>query len=113
MDTAVDVHELRKVFRAKEKAPGLRGSVERRGAFSRARQHVLRLASDLSCVFRLRDGPVAEALVRTLVTQVRQCHKAEGDLRQLLTAAFADLPGAYVRPRKLLRTNPLRRPACP
>ena len=27
MDTAVDVHGLRKVFRAKEKAPGLRGSL--------------------------------------------------------------------------------------
>ena len=37
-------------------------------------------------------GAVAEALVRGLVTQVRHCQKAEGDLRQLLTAAFADLP---------------------
>jgi transposase len=37
-------------------------------------------------------GPVAEALVRELVTQVRRCQNAEKGLRQLLTAAFADLP---------------------
>jgi transposase len=37
-------------------------------------------------------GDVAEALVRALVTEVRHCQKAENDLRQLLTAAFADLP---------------------
>jgi transposase len=37
-------------------------------------------------------GPVAEALVRELVTQVRRCQNAVKDLRQLLTAAFADLP---------------------
>jgi transposase len=37
-------------------------------------------------------GPVAEALVRNLVAQVRHCQRAEEDLRQLLTAAFADLP---------------------
>jgi hypothetical protein len=37
---------------------------------------------------------VAEALVRALVTQVRHCQKAENDLRQLLTAAFADLPSS-------------------
>lgn len=37
-------------------------------------------------------GPVAETLVRNLVAQVRRCQKAEGDLRQLLTAAFAELP---------------------
>ena len=39
-------------------------------------------------------GAVAEALVRDLVTQVRHCQKAEKDLRQLLTAAFADLPAS-------------------
>jgi transposase len=37
-------------------------------------------------------GPVAETLVRDLVTQVRQCQKAEKNTRQLLTTAFADLP---------------------
>ena len=37
---------------------------------------------------------MAEALVRAIVTQVRHCQKAEGDLRQLLTAAFADLPSS-------------------
>jgi transposase len=36
-------------------------------------------------------GAVAESLVRALVTQVRNCQKAENDLRQLLTAAYADL----------------------
>jgi transposase len=39
-------------------------------------------------------GPVAEALVRDLVTQLRHCQKAEKDLRQLLTAAFAELPSS-------------------
>ena len=39
-------------------------------------------------------GDVAEALVRALVSQVRHCQKAEKDLRQLLTAAFADLPSS-------------------
>ena len=37
-------------------------------------------------------GPVAETLVRGLVTQVCHCQNAEKELRQLLTAAFADLP---------------------
>ena len=37
-------------------------------------------------------GQVAETLVRNLVAQVRHCQRAEEDLRQLLTAAFADLP---------------------
>ena len=37
---------------------------------------------------------MAEALVRDLVAQVRHCQKAEKDLRQLLTAAFADLPAS-------------------
>jgi transposase len=39
-------------------------------------------------------GDVAEALVRGLVTQLRHCQKAEKDLRQLLTAAFAELPSS-------------------
>jgi transposase len=37
-------------------------------------------------------GPVAEALVRELVTEVRHSQSAEKTLRQLLTSAFADLP---------------------
>jgi transposase len=37
-------------------------------------------------------GQVAETLVRNLVAQVRHCQRVEEDLRQLLTAAFADLP---------------------
>jgi transposase len=37
-------------------------------------------------------GELAEALVRDLVTQVQHCQKAEQHLRQLLVAAFADLP---------------------
>ena len=39
-------------------------------------------------------GDVAEALVRDLVEQVRHCQHAEEELRQLLTAAFADLPAS-------------------
>ena len=39
-------------------------------------------------------GELAEALVRDLVTQVRHCQKAEQHLRQLLIAAFADLPAS-------------------
>jgi transposase len=40
------------------------------------------------------SGDVAEALVRALVTQVRHCQKAEKDFRELLTAAFDDLPSS-------------------
>ncbi|HEV3116111.1 MAG TPA: transposase [Gemmataceae bacterium] len=39
-------------------------------------------------------GPVAEALVRDLVAQVRQARQAERKLRQLLSDAFADLPAS-------------------
>jgi transposase len=39
-------------------------------------------------------GPVAEALVTDLVSQLRHCQKAEGSLRKLLTKAFAELPGS-------------------
>jgi transposase len=39
-------------------------------------------------------GDVAEALVRDLVTQLRHSQHAEKDLRQLLTAAFAELPAS-------------------
>ena len=39
-------------------------------------------------------GDVAEALVRDLVAQVRHSQQAEQHLRQLLTAAFADLPAS-------------------
>jgi transposase len=37
-------------------------------------------------------GPVVEALVRDLVSQVRQCRATEKQLRHLLTAALAELP---------------------
>jgi transposase len=39
-------------------------------------------------------GVVAEALVRDLVTQVRHSQHAEENLRQLLIAAYADLPAS-------------------
>ncbi len=39
-------------------------------------------------------GPVTEALVRTLVTQVRQCQQVEKELRKLLTTTFSDLPSS-------------------
>ena len=37
-------------------------------------------------------GPVAEALVRDLVAQVRNCQDGKKNLRKLLTTAFDDLP---------------------
>src|SRR5262249_46749670 len=40
------------------------------------------------------SGAVAETLVRNLVAQVRHCEHAEQDMRNLLTAAFADLPAS-------------------
>ena len=39
-------------------------------------------------------GPVAESLVRDLVSQVRHCERAEQRMRDLLTTAFADLPAS-------------------
>jgi transposase len=39
-------------------------------------------------------GDLAEALVRDLVGQVQHCQKAEQHLRQLLVAAFSDLPAS-------------------
>jgi transposase len=39
-------------------------------------------------------GAVAETLVRDLVTQVRHCHQAEKNMRDLLSAAFAALPAS-------------------
>jgi len=39
-------------------------------------------------------GDVAEALVRDLVEQVRHSQRAEENLRQLMIAAFADLPAS-------------------
>src|SRR5262245_4988532 len=39
-------------------------------------------------------GDLAEALVRDLVGQVQHCQKAERHLRQLLVAAFSDLPAS-------------------
>ena len=38
------------------------------------------------------SGAVAESLVRDLVTQVRHCEQAEQNMRNLLNAAFAELP---------------------
>ena len=40
------------------------------------------------------SGAVAESLVRDLVTQVRHCEQAEQNMRNLLSAAFADLPAS-------------------
>lgn len=37
-------------------------------------------------------GDVAETLLRDLVAQVRDCERAEQNMRQLLKQAFADLP---------------------
>jgi transposase len=56
------------------------------------RAHKLHQAAGRS-VATLR-GPVAEALVRLLVTEVRLCQKAEKDLRRLLATAFAKLPAS-------------------
>jgi transposase len=67
-----------------------RTSLEKIPFLSAERAQALHQAAKQS-VATLR-GTVAEALVRALVTQVRHCQKAEGDLRQLLTASFADLP---------------------
>jgi transposase len=39
-------------------------------------------------------GVLAEALVRDLVSQLRQCQRAEHQLRRLLMTAFADLPAS-------------------
>jgi len=39
-------------------------------------------------------GPIAEALVTDLVTQLRHCQRAEGSLKKLLAKAFAELPGS-------------------
>jgi transposase len=39
-------------------------------------------------------GAVAEAMVRSLVTHLHHCRKAERDLRALLTTAFEDLPAS-------------------
>jgi transposase len=67
-----------------------RDSLEKVPFLSGERAQALHQAAKRS-VATLR-GPVAEALVRELVTQVRHCQKAEKDLRQLLTAALAELP---------------------
>src|SRR5438876_1524466 len=40
------------------------------------------------------SGAVAESLVHDLVSQVRHCEQAEQNMRNLLTAAFADLPAS-------------------
>jgi transposase len=40
------------------------------------------------------SGAVAESLVRDLVSQVRHCEHAEHNMRNLLNAAFADLPAS-------------------
>jgi transposase len=69
-----------------------RASLEKIPSLSGEQAQALHQAAKQS-VATLR-GPVAEALVRALVTQARHCQKAENDLRQLLTAAFADLPSS-------------------
>ena len=40
------------------------------------------------------NGAVTESLVRDLVAQVRHCEHAEQNMRNLLNAAFADLPAS-------------------
>ena len=47
-----------------------------------------------SSPWRRSAATSAEALVRELVAQVRHCQQAEQHLRQLLIAAFADLPAS-------------------
>ena len=69
-----------------------RASLEKIPYLSSERAQSLHQAARQS-VAALR-GPVAEALVRDLVSQVCRCQKAEKKLRQLLTAAFADLPSS-------------------
>jgi transposase len=69
-------------FASLEKLPHLCGE-QAQALHQAAKQSVASLRGDL-----------AEALVRDLVTQVRQCQKAEQHLHQLLVAAFADLPAS-------------------
>jgi transposase len=67
-----------------------RASLDKIPHLSPENAEALHLAAQQS-VGSLR-GSMAEALVGALVTQVRHCQNAEKDLRQLLTATFADLP---------------------
>jgi transposase len=67
-----------------------RATLEKIPHFSGAQAQALHQAAGQSV--GTLSGNVAEALVRALVAQVRHCQSAENDLRQLLTAAFDDLP---------------------
>jgi transposase len=69
-----------------------RATLEKIPHLSGAQAEALRQAAGQSVA--TLSGNVAEALVRALVAQVRHCQSAEKDLRQLLTAAFDDLPSS-------------------
>jgi transposase len=67
-------------------------SLEKIPHLSRKQAQALHQAAGQS-VASLR-GPVAEALVGDLVTQLRNCQNAETSLRKLLTTTFAALPAS-------------------
>jgi transposase len=67
-------------------------SLEKIPHLSREQAQALHQAAGQS-VASLR-GPVAEALVGDLVTQLRNCQNAERSLRKLLTTTFAALPAS-------------------
>jgi transposase len=81
---------LEKYPTAERIAQAHRASLEKIPRLSVEQAQALHQAAQRS-VATLR-GDVTEALVRSLVAQLGHCQKAENDLRQLLTAAFADLP---------------------
>jgi transposase len=83
---------LEKYPTAERIAAAHRSSLEKIPYLSAEQAEALHQAAGQS-VASLR-GTVAEALVRDLVTQVRHSQHAEEHLRQLLTAAFADLPAS-------------------
>ena len=73
-------------------APAHRASLEKIPYLSAEQAQALHLAAEQSVASPARRrgrGPGPR-----LVTQVRHCQKAEKDLRQLLTAAFAELPAS-------------------
>jgi transposase len=67
-------------------------SLEKIPHLSREQAQALHQAA-VQSVASLR-GPVAEALVGDLVTQLRNCQNAERSLRKLLTTTFAELPAS-------------------
>ena len=83
---------LEKYPTAERIAAAHRSSLEKIPYLSAEQAEALHQAAGQS-VASLR-GTVVEALVRDLVTQVRHSQHAEENLRQLLTAAFADLPAS-------------------